>query len=404
MTGELNLEWGGEVGEKMSSKMFLKKAEIAFGQMMKKPDEFVEGVELFFKEGSRAEKWHSELTEAQKEAGWRTYKSLLMAEFPAREIVTRKPADFIKELLEMQLSIDGLEVKDKETNQWPHQKFADTVYGLAKAGSIADTAAYIVSVHKNLPRFLQVHVDEEASDWAAFRDALKKVDIKVIREKLETARDIQTLRAHQVALQAPNTPRTKLANSFGNIQIHQGPAQPRQGNQASAATTADPFRTNTGGRGNIQYQGAQQRQTQARVSRLTPAQKETLRENVNRYEQRPDTPQGHILWRQDVANFVNQWGRDILNERVVYPITPGTWKPGSGECWGCGARCGGGKGNCASAKRIPIEERRYRSMVQAELGAFQQKPVAQANVVGAEDGLEWMFAGYSSGNAEGSTE
>ncbi|KAJ8085551.1 hypothetical protein PM082_004369 [Marasmius tenuissimus] len=69
MTGELDPEWGGEVGERMSMKTFLKKAKIVFRQMMKKLDEFVEGVELFFKEGSRAEKWHSELMEVQRAAG-----------------------------------------------------------------------------------------------------------------------------------------------------------------------------------------------------------------------------------------------------------------------------------------------------------------------------------------------
>ncbi|KAJ8092979.1 hypothetical protein PM082_011299 [Marasmius tenuissimus] len=409
MTVDADLEWGGNVGaEKLSSKNFLRKAEITMVGMGRKQEEFVETVELFFKEGSRAEKWHEGLNEEEKKGGWRKYKELLLAEFPSQEIVAKKPAEYIKDLVALRLPLEGLDVRDPDTNQWAHQKFADRLFELVKAGGITSTASDIVSVHKNLPEIFHSLVKDDAENWSAFRDNLKSVDIRVIREKLKTARDIEDIRAQQQrAGRTPDTPGTRLANSFGNVQISQGPGQPRYGSQGAGrgqAPPADPFGTNIGGRGNLQYQAPQQRPP-PRVSRLNEAQKETLRGNVNRYEQRQNNPQGVELWRQDLANHVTRWGQDEAHERMVYPIAPGTWRPGSGECWGCGARCGGGNRGCLSQVKIPMQERKYRIFVQSELGAFQ-KAVAQTNVVGVANDLTWMLEGYSSGsgNAVGSTE
>ncbi|KAK1224566.1 hypothetical protein PQX77_012520 [Marasmius sp. AFHP31] len=410
MAVDADLEWGGNPGEKLSSKAFLKKAEITMVGMGKKQEELVDSVELFYKSGSRVEKWHEGLTEEEKKGGWKKYKELLLAEFPATEVVAKSSAEYIKDLVALRLPMEGLDVRDPETNLWAHQKFANQLFELAKAGEIANTASDIVSVHKNLPELFHPLVKDDAANWTAFRDSLKGVDIRVIREKLKTAKDIEDIRTQQQrTIRAPDTPGTRLANSFSNVQI--GQAQPRYGGQGAGrgqAPAVDPFATTTGGRGNLQYQGHQQGQQAnqrppPRGSRLNEAQKETLRGNVNRYEQRQNNPQGIALWQQDVAGHLTRWGREEANEQMVYPIAPGTWKPGSGECWGCGARCGGGNRGCLSQTKIPMQERKYRIFVQSELGAFQ-KAVAQANVVGAGTDLDWMFEGYISGNAGGSTE
>ncbi|KAK1228235.1 hypothetical protein PQX77_008747 [Marasmius sp. AFHP31] len=414
MAVDADLEWGGNPGEKMSSKAFLKKAEITMVGMGKKSEEMVEAVELFYKSGSRAEKWHEGLSEEDKKGGWKKYKELLLAEFPATEVVAKSPAEYIKDLVALRLPLEGLDVRDPETNLWAHQKFANQLFELAKAGEIAATASDIISVHKNLPELFHPLVKDDAANWTAFRDSLKEVDIRVIREKLKTAKDIEDIRAQQQrATRAPDTPGTRLANSFSNVQIGQGSGQSRYGSQGMGrgqGQAGDSFAANTGGRGNLQYQGNHQNQTAqtnqrppARTPRLNEAQKETLRGNVNRYEQRQNNPQGVALWQQDVASHLARWGREEAHERMVYPIAPGTWRPGSGECWGCGARCGGGNRGCLSQTKIPMQERKYRIFVQSELGAFQ-KPVAQANVVGAGTDLDWMFEGYVSGNVGGSTE
>ena len=86
-------EWGGEIDEKLSTKAFLRKAEIHMNKMGKTTDQYVDTMRLFYKEGTRAETWHSELSEEQTKTGWEGYRKLLLEEFPSREIVTSKAAD-----------------------------------------------------------------------------------------------------------------------------------------------------------------------------------------------------------------------------------------------------------------------------------------------------------------------
>ncbi|KAL0063048.1 hypothetical protein AAF712_010072 [Marasmius tenuissimus] len=411
--------WGGEIGEQMTSKLFLKRAEWCMGQMQRKPEEYIASMHLFFKDGSRAETWHEELEESEKEKGWAHYSKMLLAEFPTRKIVAKTAADYIRDLHDMSLPMEGLDVKNKETNQWPHEKFADNLWEVAKAARVSDTASEIYSVHKKLPKILQSMVSERATNWQTFVEELKAVEIKVIKEKLETAKDIKGLKAQQAVLQVPDSPRTRLANLLSNMRITQSTGQPCYGNQGAGGNrtpAADPFTSNAGGRGNL-FQNAQRQQQQQQVAyqpqpqplyqqpirraQLTDAQRETLKANVNRYEQKPNTPEGNVLWRQDLVAFTNQWSRAPPNENMVWPIAPGTQKPGMGECFICGGPSHGRGIQCTSATTIGEQERNYRRFVQGAVGAFQ-RPAARVYAVSMANDIDWMLEGYS-GNGEGST-
>ncbi|KAL0069610.1 hypothetical protein AAF712_003268 [Marasmius tenuissimus] len=243
--------WGGEVGEELTSKNFLKRAEGWLVQTQKSKTNYTKLVKLFYKDGSRAEKWHEDLTKGEKEKGWDHYSDLLLKAFPMRETVTTKPTDYIKELHVLQLEMEGLDVKNKEKNQWPHQKFADNL------------------VYKELPSIIQSLVNDEADNWKTFTDELRGIDIKVVEEKLGTAKAIEELKVKQTALQAPGTPATQLANSFSNICIGQAPVQPRYRNQGNRAPAADPFMSNTGSCGNL-FQGVQYQQPQQQQQNNVP--------------------------------------------------------------------------------------------------------------------------------------
>ncbi|KAL0564447.1 hypothetical protein V5O48_017600, partial [Marasmius crinis-equi] len=65
-----DLEFRGDVGEKLSSKDFLKKAEMRLMVMGATQAEYVEKMDLFLPHGSRAEKWWEELSEEAKGGGW----------------------------------------------------------------------------------------------------------------------------------------------------------------------------------------------------------------------------------------------------------------------------------------------------------------------------------------------
>ncbi|KAK1234698.1 hypothetical protein PQX77_002095 [Marasmius sp. AFHP31] len=327
--------WGGEVGEELTSKNFLKRAEGWLVQTQKNENDYTKLVRLFYKDGSRAEKWHEELEKGDKDKGWEHYSELLLKEFPTRVTVTKKTTDYIQELHALRLGTEGLDVKNKEKNQWPHQKFTDDFWELSVAAGISNTPSDIYSIHKELPKIFHTLVSNEAENWKDFTDELRKVDIKVVKEKLGTARAIEELKEKQTTLQTPGTPTTRLANSFNNVRIGQAPAQPRYRNQGSRTPAPDPFASNGGGRGNL-FQGTQYRQPQQQQAtyqqpayqqplrrvQFTDAQKETLKANVNGYEQKPDTPEGKALWRQDLIAFTNQWGRAPPNENMPWKGRP----------------------------------------------------------------------------------
>ncbi|KAK1222437.1 hypothetical protein PQX77_014722, partial [Marasmius sp. AFHP31] len=413
--------WGGKVGEELTSKNFLKRAEGWLIQTQKSESDYTKLVRLFYKDGSRAEKWHEELAKGEKEKGWDHYSELLLKEFPARATVTKKTSDYIQELHAMQLETEGLDVKNKEKNQWPHQKFADDLWELSVAAGISNTPSDIYSIHKQLPTIFHTLVSNDAENWKEFTDELRKVDIKVVKEKLGTAKAIEELKEKQTTMQAPGTPSTRLANSLSNVRIGQAPAQQRYGNQGSRTPAADPFASNAGGRGNL-FQGTQYRQPQQQITyqqpqqnplyqqplqrtQLTDAQKETLKANVNRYEQKSDTPEGKALWRQDLLTFTNQWGRAAPNENMVWPIAPGTQRPGTGECFGCAGPSHGRNVQCQATTSIGEQERNYRRFMQRAVGAFQRTMTTNTYAVGVGNDIEWMLAGYTdSGNGEGSTD
>ncbi|KAJ8078109.1 hypothetical protein PM082_000315 [Marasmius tenuissimus] len=402
--------WGGEIGEQMTLKLFLKRAEWCMGQMQRKPEEYIASMHLFFKDGSRAETWHKELEESEKEKGWTHYSKLLLAEFPTRKIVAKTAADYIRDLHNMSLPMEGLDVKNKEMNQWPHEKFANNLWKVAKAARVSETASKIYSVHKKLLKILQSMVSKQATNWKMFVEELKAVEIKVIKEKLETVKDIEGLKAQQAVLQVPDSPRTRLANSLSNMRITQSTNQPHYGNQGAGGNrtpAADPFMLNASGRGNL-FQNAQCQQQpqplyQQPVCRmqLTDAQREMLKANVNRYEQKLNTPEGNVLWRQDLITFTNQWSRAPPNKNMVWPIAPGTQKPGMGECFICGGPSHGRGVQCMSTTTIGEQERNYRRFVQGVVGVFQ-RPAARVYAVTMANDIDWMLEGYS-GNGEGLT-
>ncbi|KAK1223475.1 hypothetical protein PQX77_013651 [Marasmius sp. AFHP31] len=239
--------WEGKVGEELTSKNFLKRAEGWLVQTQKNEADYTKLVKLFYKDGSRAEKWHEELAKGERDKGWDHYSELLLKEFPTRATVTKKTTDYIQELHALRLGTEGLDVKNKEKNQWPHQKFADDLWELSVAAGISNMPSDIYSIHKELPAIFHTLVSNDTENWKDFMDKLRKVDIKVVKERLGTVKAIEELKERQTTLQAPGTPTTRLTNSFGNVRIGQAPAQPRYGNQGNRTPPVDPFTTNAGG-------------------------------------------------------------------------------------------------------------------------------------------------------------
>ncbi|KAL0569208.1 hypothetical protein V5O48_012761 [Marasmius crinis-equi] len=331
-----DLEFRGDVGEKLSLKDFLKKAEMRLMAMGATQVEYIEKMDLFLPHGSRAEKWWEELSKEVKGRGWVAFKKLFLVEFPPREVAKVTESKREKELLALRLKTEELGTKDKETKQWTHNVFADTLLEYARAVGITETSTDILNVHSTLPSILKKLVKDSAKTWVEFIAAIKALDIKDIKREKETEDRLTALKRALSTLITPKTPQSKLANSLMNTQISTPANQQQQQyapQQSQAQGGADPFSSPSRGRGNLfQRQAAQQTAS----LRLTEEQKNVLKASTASYTQQLNTDAGKARWLVKFVAFRKKWGKVPFHQDMAYPYRPGTLPPGLGECFGCG--------------------------------------------------------------------
>ncbi|THU87277.1 hypothetical protein K435DRAFT_867433 [Dendrothele bispora CBS 962.96] len=365
-------QFSGDIDEKINSKDFLRTAESQLLTMGVAEAKFAKKVTLFFKAGSRVDTWYEELNQEVKDGDWDKFSSEFLKEFPSTQIA--KPTEFEhrKELLACRITVEELGTRDEDTQEWTHHRFARKLFNLAKAAKIAGSSSDIIAVHENLPRMIRGKVKEDAKDWEEFTESIRKLEVRWIKDRKEEEKG--SGRWRQSWPQRSQTP----ANRTGSNE--------------------DVFNATGGGRSNFAAPVYPRRQ----IPSLNETQKTTLRANVDMYKQKPNTSEGIEEWKRDLVNFFTTWGsrNPQFNERMVYPYTPGTLKPGSGECFKCGRAWHGKGGECPPGSgSIPVNEGHWRAFVQRELG---YPKAAQVNVVGEEDN-EWMLLGFEQGNGEGST-
>ncbi|KAL0565473.1 hypothetical protein V5O48_016551 [Marasmius crinis-equi] len=397
-----DLEFRGDVGEKLSSKNFLKKAEMQLMVMGATQAEYIEKMDLFLLYGSRAEKWWEELSEEAKGGGWVAFKKLFLIEFPPREVVKVTESERRRELLALRLKTEELGTKDKETKQWTHNAFADTLLEYAQAAGIAETSTNILSVHGTLPSILKKLVKDLAKTWVEFVAAIKALDIEEIKREKETEDQITALKRVSSTLITPETPRSKLTTTLANMQISTTASQQQHyALQNRAQGGNDPFSSPSRGRGNL-FQ--RQKPQQNAAPRLTEEQRNVLKANIANYTQQPNTEAGEARWLVELVAFGKKWGNVPFHQDMVFPYWLGTLPPGSGECFGCSRAFHPTSGRpCETKLPILYYEKKFRNWVQRECGAYQKTVAAVAvNVVEAEDDGNWILAGYEAGKGSGS--
>ncbi|KAK7456330.1 hypothetical protein VKT23_010577 [Stygiomarasmius scandens] len=368
-------EYRGDIDEPMSSKEFLRKAEL-YMKMLYKQEEMADSVGLLFKDGSRAEEWYESKKEWDKKT-WAEFKKEFLNKFLPRPAALKEKTEYRKQMLEMKLTIGELGKRDDSTGEWAHKRFARRLYELAKAAGIAETSSDIMTVHSGLPEMIKEKVLEEAQDWKKFTDEIAVVDKKHIETEKKKEEQIQALELKQHRLRhKPNEIRQHMAELA--TQIH---SQRHRGHSNFAA-----------------YPG------RATTAILNEAQKVTLRSNINAYNQRPNNTEGVEAYKKDMRELGEKWGRTKFNENMVYPYAPGTKKPGSGECFKCGKEYHGRGAPCNSGTAISSQEGHWRAFVQRELGRAGAGESVRVNMVGEEKSYDWMLAGFNPGNGEGSAE
>jgi hypothetical protein len=354
-------------------------------------DKFSKKVHLFFKASSPVDTWYEGLEATVRTGSWDTFMEKFLEEFPSLEVKKPTESERRRELLLMELKVEELGTRDEATKEWAHQRFARKLLDLAKAAGIAKGDADIIAVYDKLPRIIREKAKEDAKTWSEFTKSIADVEVKCIRDRKE---DEERFRRVEARLTVPETPSKALARSLANANIGVAGQQQRTQSQRPQQDN-DVFNTNIGGRSN--YANPFPR----RLPNLSETQKTTLQNNIDAYQQKPNTPEGIAAYRRDLTAFFTRWGRNpTFTEQMIYPYAPGTLKPGSGECFKCGSSWHGRNVVCPPENgTIAVNEGHYRAFVQRELGYTK---TAQVNVVGEEDD-DWMFAGFKSGNGSGST-
>jgi hypothetical protein len=188
--------------------------------------------------------------------------------------------------------------------------------------------------------------------------------------------------------------------NLGNPPPNTQRAPPTQDNPP---VPANPFASNTGGRGNLFY-GAQTRpptQTNNPRPPATQADRAALLVCLQKYPHHPDTEAGRQAHQAQQAEWARTHGLNArVTESTPYPLRPGTLPVDSGECFTCGYSGHMGRrdgSTCGGNRALHPHEQTWRSICARILR--QTRAAASVQLVTVDDyGTTWIDV---QGNEEG---
>ncbi|TFK58084.1 hypothetical protein BDN72DRAFT_907098 [Pluteus cervinus] len=333
---------------------------------------------LHMKAGSTAGRWFlTNVAMAYPALTWTEIVRHFNERWPLRDNQLT-PQEYHAELLATELKEEDLltKVMSEGVQVWAHRAWANKMEKLARDAGIISTPGSIPDVRKCLPKMIQKETRGKDANWMVFLNAVRSIDIMVIREKFEEAEERKKEQAQQTK---------DLMAAFWDMQL-----QDNGGNRREQGA-------GQGGRGRGQgtpvVQAATVGQQPARPRpTMTPTEREELRQVANRLPHHTDNDQGKALYRQQVAAWEREYGTDAsqVTIRRPFPLKPGTAPIASGECFNCGKT--GHRGDTCltlrpenAAQRIPEKEAKWRSICNR---LFRDRPDRALGVraVDAEDG------------------
>ncbi|KAG6807325.1 hypothetical protein H0H92_007995 [Tricholoma furcatifolium] len=333
---------GGEDSGKENPRAFIAKIKRTFLLSRLANEQKVAVFELSLVEGGPAQEWFAGLEDTEK-ATWESLAAAFDARWPARAIVAKTTAEKQDDLRQHKLAEKDLLQKRELTDgreAYSHIVWAEKALRLARL--IPDTNHLLVSQSKTqLPQALQDCLADDCDMWESFTNTVKNVKITKLREKIKHKDDEDALRRKVESLEnaarAPPTPSKLLANTLSKFRLTTPVPQPNFGTPRQTPRSSAP------------YKGRTDQEKWNIISRLPdpPA----------------DTPANRVTYRERVA----QWHREnpalnVPTEDRPYPCMPGTVRPGSGECLGCG-QLGHLAASCTAEVKLPEYEFRWRRKV-----------------------------------------
>ncbi|KAJ7647994.1 hypothetical protein FB45DRAFT_1020205 [Roridomyces roridus] len=255
--------------------------------------------------------------------------------------------------------------------------------------------------HKALPRSFRAEIPLAPADWNGMLAALQVLPEHAVEEAVCERKQALTvaslekkgamLDAKSAALDAKMMQVDRLMAGMVVTGAQRAPGMEQRAAGTGNARAALRAANAGGGRLALPMATAETRVELERAWRESSAR------------QHPDTPAGKAAYAADVRSWSTRNPSATVDTaplwKTGYPITPGTHKPRSGECWTCGMRTTPTHYRSCTSPPVPELEKRFRALCGMWLGidpttraAAQPLAVVAVNVVEAEvedEGVPW---------------
>ena len=397
-------EFAGTQDDTLQPSDFLKMIKRSFLANQTTTDsQKVDLFELYLKSDSPAEEWFNDANTPKKT--WATLEQEFKKRFPNVKKAMKTAPELERELGAMRMTAEELGKTEKYRGEevYSHMVFMEKILDLAKRAKIEATTSGLWNVRDELPEVLREKIPEDQASWTAFAQAIKDVDMGHILEgvrkhKAKAANDAQVKadinllkqRTAGAAIWSLNSPTKAIRAQLANTAISQQPD--------SRAAQGDPFGSSGGGGGNLF--GARPVRPPA-----TEAEKATLKASMALYPLQPDTPEGEVVYLEQLRTWRRLNGDNHVSKSTGFPLRPGGAQPASGECYGCG-KTGHRRIDCQTTgtKKIPQLEATFRAICGSILGQPSRRTV-QINYVATSGDNEFAWlnteATGQQGNGEG---
>lgn len=137
----------------------------------------------FLQADSVADEWYDELTQAEKK-DWDSIEKAFHARWPRKKAVKKMTEEYEEEITGLQLKMEDLGKKETIAGReiYSHIAWADKMATVVKGAKIETTTTYIGHVRKELPKLLREKVGAGHTDWTAFLQAVRDVDVDYVRD------------------------------------------------------------------------------------------------------------------------------------------------------------------------------------------------------------------------------
>ncbi|KAJ6572837.1 hypothetical protein DFH09DRAFT_1362366 [Mycena vulgaris] len=376
---------------------FIKDVRLGFRGGTAKDAEKLEEVGDRFRHGSPADIWFR----ASTFTTWAAFTRAFEERFAGMPPIVKPRAQLLAELAGMRITIENLAadyvlVGGEKIS--PMLEFRSRLREAVLDASAGSASEGVWSFHAALPVFVRVAVGAVPADWDAMLAALAAVPQTAVDMEVEQHKRAVAFDAKSAAFEKSMSEMTRVMQ---NVRL--AAASQQQAPRTTATTSAPATNQNAsaanqtvaGGGGG----GGGLRLRRDPIPVGTDEQRERLRKIMTdgNATQALSNPTGLALYATQIADW-NRANGHIAPESLAiwstgYPLSPGTAKPCSGECWKCGV-CSYPPHKTCPAPLIPVLERKYRAYCGTWFGRLHT-PVTTMNYVDTVEieGVPWVQGG-----------